>query len=110
MKIISYEPMGMWPIYKTTLKEILEELGAEIITKETGTEETTSYIGFPLDSPLLNKYCRSLEDDGMGYGIEERWITNVDNLDGQDIINVWREKELPKEELDEYIKKIHSND
>lgn len=53
-----------WPIKAQTLREILDELGIEI--KSISNPE------------LLDCYPLLLQDDGMGYGVDPMFITEVD--------------------------------
>lgn len=93
-KLISYEPVGGWPIYKLDFLTILKDLGAC---------DDGEYIKFRKDNPLLKLCPCRLIDDGMGYGIEEQWITEV-NTDRETYINVFTEPELSETKLDEYVK------
>ena len=71
MKRISVDFQG-WPINALTLKEILLRLGFEENEKTITlkkTEETNN---------LLDSYPRILEDDGMAYGIDQGFVTEVD--------------------------------
>lgn len=95
-KLISYEVVGGWPIYKKTLKELLLQLGAI---------EKDGVLGFPVESPILNLFPVRLESDVMGYGVNEQWFTEASS-DGTSFINIFTEKELSKEKLDEYIKEV----
>lgn len=71
MKQINTEVMSDWPIYAYTLREILKELGFEEDNK------TITLIKNEETNKLLNSYPITLEDDGMGYGVEPRFITEV---------------------------------
>ena len=51
-----------------TLKEIMTELGAI---------DVNGFFGFHNDSPLLDVCPTLLEDDGMGYGVNDEYITCV---------------------------------
>ena len=48
-----------WPIYKLTLREILQKFGA--------TLDACGKVGFDDDDPTLDKYPEFFIDDGMGY-------------------------------------------
>ena len=73
-----------WPVYKKTLREVLEGLGA---TVENGV------IGFKTDNPVLDIYPRVLHDDGMAYGVDPRFITEA-FADTKDMyINIFAEPE-----------------
>ena len=54
-----------WPVKIKTLREILDQLGFK---------EKDGFYGLPNDSELLDAYPRLLRDDGMGYGVEERYL------------------------------------
>jgi hypothetical protein len=64
-----------WPINAMTLREILEQLGIMSLDDVTANH------------PLLDAYPVILEDDGMGYGINPKYITTVDS-DTYDDINL----------------------
>lgn len=95
-KLISYEIMGEWPIYKLTLREILSRLGA--------FETPNGIFGFDSANPILDICPCRLTDDGMGYGVNEEWIIDADS-DNKNYINIFTEKELPQKELDNYLKR-----
>lgn len=69
MKQINYDFQG-WPTYIMTLKEILMELG---FTENEGK------LSIDSNNEILNAYPRLLTDDGMGYGVDEEYITEVGN-------------------------------
>lgn len=90
---INEEIMSDWPIYAFTLREILLKLGFE---------EDSESIFLPKGEDamkLLNSYPRLLKDDGMGYGVDEEYISEVDtevynedeNLNVP-VFNIFREK------------------
>lgn len=56
-----------WPLYAMTFREILESLGSKKIEHNTYT----------IDDSILDSYPRLLEDDGMGYGVNEQYITEA---------------------------------
>lgn len=85
--IISYDFQG-WPNYKMNLREILEELGA---TVENGV------IGFKTNNPVLDIYPRVLHDDGMGYGVDPRYITEAFADMEDKYINIFAEPEIEDE-------------
>ena len=70
MKTISYDFQG-WPVKAMTLREILLALGFEEDT------ETLTLIKSEETMKLLDSYPRILEDDGMAYGIDNGFITEV---------------------------------
>ena len=69
MKTISYDFQG-WPMNALTLWEILEKLGFK--------KEGNKVVG-EVSEDLLNAYPVLLEDDGMGYGVNQQYIIEVDN-------------------------------
>lgn len=69
-KTIGYDFQG-WPVKMLTLREILEELG---FTEKDGR------FGIDNNDELLDAYPVTVEDDGMGYGIEPQYIVEADNL------------------------------
>lgn len=91
MITIGYEFQGQ-PIKALTLGEVLEGLG---FTKN----DDGSFV-IKKDDPLLNAYPRLLQDDGMGYGVQEEYITTMDReiydsrIEGQNVkvFNLFREK------------------
>lgn len=92
-KLINFEAICKWPIYKKTFRELLEDLGA--------VEGDNDFIGFDVKDPILDICPQKLSDDGMGYGINEEWFTEA-STDGKSYINFFVEKELPSSELQEY--------
>lgn len=86
--IMYYDFQG-WPVYKKTLKEVLEELGA---TTENGV------IGFSINSPILNIYPVVLRDDGMAYGVDPRYITEAYFDDENGYINIFAERKVETDE------------
>lgn len=77
MKTISYDFQG-WPMNALTLWEILEKLGFK--------KEGNKVVG-EVSENLLNAYPVLLEDDGMGYGVNQQYIIEVDN-------NIYNNSEL----------------
>lgn len=88
MKEIGTDFQG-WPIYAMTLKDILEDLGL--------TVDIDGTVSGQLSKELLKSYAKTLQDDGMAYGIEPRYITEVDKevyYDedfGENVFNMFRE-------------------
>ena len=72
-KINLYYDFQGWPVQPMTLREILISLGFEEDT------ETIKLIKGEETNQLLDSYPHLLQDDGMGYGVNERYITEVDN-------------------------------
>lgn len=96
--LISSEIMGGWPIFKMNIREIFEALGAV---------EKDGFIGLDLNDPKLELYPLRLTDDCMNYGVDAEWIVSVDSH--EDYINIFTEKELPKEELEQLKKELYGN-
>lgn len=69
MKQIGEEIIGGWPIYAFTLREILVELGFK--------ENEPGLFQWVDDPEILDAYPITLEDDGMGYGVNGQYITEV---------------------------------
>jgi hypothetical protein len=65
---LGYDFQG-WPFYALNLREILFSLGFE-------AKDGKIYIS--ADDEILDAYPRLLEDDGMGYGVDECYITEAD--------------------------------
>ena len=85
--IISYDFQG-WPNYKRNLREILTQLGA--VTKG-------KFIGFNIKDPILDVYPIVLEDDGMAYGVNPKYITDTDVFEDKSRMNMFVEP-VPKNE------------
>lgn len=86
-----------WPIYKMSLREILLDLGAEVI--KVGDQ---SFLALNNEDKLLDAFPRVLEDDGMGYGVNERLITSANNEtyisdEGDTAFNIFAERICHKE-------------
>lgn len=84
MEEIGFDFEG-WAMYKLNLMDILRDLGAEEFM--CGDKKV---IGFLSDEPFLSTYPTTLEDDGMGYGVRECWITNA-AVHSNGKIHIWRE-------------------
>ena len=80
--IIDYDFQG-WPVYKMNIRSILKSLGFEC--------EGGKWIIDDAD-PTLDIYPCILDDDGMGYGVNEKFITSVDR--NEDNINFFIDKEI----------------
>ena len=83
--IIGYDFQG-WPVRKMTLREILLALGGK---------ENEGQIVFNMDdvNMFFDAYPRTMEDDGMAYGINPQYITLVDIDNGN--VTFWLDKEHP---------------
>lgn len=87
MEQIGFDFQG-WPINKLTLEEILQEMGAIKVKDIKGN----NILGFNSNDSVLNSYPRTLEDDGMGYGVNDKFITSIDR--NGDNINIFLDKEI----------------
>lgn len=58
-----------WPVKAYTVEEILRQIGAE---------ESDSVFIIKKDNPILKAYPCLLEDDGMAYGVNPQYVTEVD--------------------------------
>lgn len=99
-RIINFEVIGGWPIYKMNLKDILQSLGAEI---------NNEYLSFKLTDPILEIYPIRFHSDVMGYGVDEQYIVAADS-DHKTYINLFTESEMKKSELNERIKEIEEEE
>lgn len=90
--LVGYDFQG-WPIFKMTLKEVLLCLG--------GKEENGKIV-FDVNDPALAVYPKLLEDDGMGYGVNEQCIVEADTFKSNDesddkiYVNIFR-ADIPSE-------------
>lgn len=90
--LVGYDFQG-WPIFKMTLKEVLLGLG--------GKEEDGKII-FDANDPSMNVYPTLLEDDGMGYGVNQQCIVEADTFKSNDesddtiYVNIFR-ADIPDE-------------
>ena len=90
--LVGYDFQG-WPIFKMTLKDLLLGLG--------GKEEDNKII-FDANDPSMKIYPSLLEDDGMGYGINEQCIVEADVFKSNDenadkiYVNIFR-ADIPSE-------------
>ena len=82
--IIDFDFQG-WPVYKLNIRSILKSFGFEC--------EDGKWIIDDAD-PTLDIYPCVLEDDGMGYGVNEQCITSVDVFEngGKRYCNVFVDK------------------
>ena len=81
-----------WPIYRLTLRELLGQLGA--------TLDDCGRVGFEDGDPILDLYPRVFEDDGMGYGVNEKCIITADH--GDEYINIFvdvKDEQFRRDEL-----------
>lgn len=82
-KIVNFDFQG-WPVRAMSLKDILNAIGAEY-NEETKKWEID-------DDDQLNECITTLEDDGMGYGVQEHYIVAVG--DYADKFTFFLDKEL----------------
>lgn len=61
-----------WPVYKHSLRSILLDLGFNEIE-----HDGKKYLSIEVTDKLLDAYPITLEDDGMGYGINKKYITEA---------------------------------
>lgn len=95
-RIIGFDFQG-WPVRKVTLGEILESIGFRKADRDGET-----YYEMKADSPIFDVFPSVLEDDGMGYGVNERFITDSsvgDDESGNPYFNIFAEKEIPNKEM-----------
>ena len=64
-----------WPIYKLTIRDILEQLGFQKMKNEGNI-----YWRIEDNNQILNISPNILTDDGMGYGIDLKRIIGRENL------------------------------
>lgn len=95
MKEIGTDFQG-WPVNAMTLREIIDELGITYIL-DNGDEIIRSDR-----KHLLDAYPVILEDDGMGYGVNPRYVTSVDT-------NVYEDKGLKKNGFNVFIELKHES-
>ena len=84
--IINVDFQG-WPEFKMSIKDIIEKLGA-VYNKETNKWE------IPNEDWLDYCFPISLEDDGMGYGVNGQYIIDVDIDKNGNTCNIWRDAAL----------------
>ena len=89
MDLLNYDFQG-WPVYARTLRELLFGIGCT--ANEDGSVTIT-------DQELLDAYPLVLSDDGMGYGIEVGYVTDIyrDTYEANDgeikrIFNIFTDK------------------
>lgn len=90
--IISYEVMGGWPIYKMSIREIIEKLGFELKDNKWQIDD---------NNPILDVYPKKLQDDGMGYGVNEEQIIEVSTGEYKNELfcNIFTEPKLKNVEM-----------
>ena len=95
-KIIGFDFQG-WPVRKITLGEIIESIGFRKCDRD-GAE----YYEMRADSPIFGVYPIVLEDDGMGYGSNERFVTEIeanDKTGDNHYLSIFAEKAIPNMEM-----------
>ena len=96
-EIIGHEVMGGWPIFKRNVRYLLEQIGCKL-NEETGNYEISK------DDEILDIYPILFEDDGMGYGVHEQFIIDVNrhkDNSGNVRLNIFREEYLLDKEKEE---------
>ena len=95
-RIIGFDFQG-WPVRMVTLGEMLESIGFRKADRDGEV-----YYEMKADSPIFDVYPSVLEDDGMGYGVNERFITDSgigEDKNGNPYFNIFAEKEMPNKEM-----------
>ena len=83
--VIYFDFQG-WPVYRLTLEDIIKNSG--LFTYDP--DKKVYYI--KADDPRLGIYPTTLEDDGMGYGVNEKFVTECSYVpveNSKDRINVF---------------------
>ena len=90
-----------WPIYKLTIRDIIEQLGFQKMENEGDI-----YWRIEDNNPILDISPNVLTDDGMGYGVDLKLIIDCDklfdengNLDGINIFIDNEDENIDKENL-----------
>ena len=94
-EIINIDFQG-WPVYKMNIRKILIALGAKF-------NKTTNKFEIDNDPSLLDVYPLVMEDDGMGFGVNEKYIVEVSPFDSEKegkSANIFIDSKLSEEELD----------
>ena len=97
MKPLVYDFQG-WPVNGLTLREILLDI--------TGFKEEDGKISIDSNNPILDAYPRILEDDGMGYGVSPKLVSEADpeiyeeEIDVLDIPDITKDAEELLKELE----------
>jgi len=95
-RIIGFDFQG-WPVRKVTLGEMLESIGFRKADRDGEV-----YYEMKADSPIFDVYPSILEDDGMGYGVNERYVTESNvghDVSGNPYVNVFCDKEIPNKDM-----------
>lgn len=93
--ILCYDFQG-WPVYKMTLREMLEKLGFTKISNRS-----VDYWQIADNDPILDTYPQTLEDDGMGYGVNPHFFTDISHPTADEVymfIESFSEKNLEDKE------------
>jgi len=86
-----------WPERKMGLRLLLESIGVNL--QEINGEK---YYVIKADSKILDTYPTILEDDGMGYGVNEQFIVDTNcsnNEDEETYCHFFVEKELENKDM-----------
>ena len=78
-KIIGFEVQG-WPYFKQNVRDVLIGIGCSY-------DEDTNTWQISYDDPRLNEDVHLYFDDGMGYGVNEHFITSVNSNIADERIN-----------------------
>lgn len=74
-----------WPVYKMTIREILEALGIEKISNRS-----VDYWQISDNDPILDQYPKIFHDDGVGYSPTTEYICDAYKQDADVIL--WADK------------------
>lgn len=88
--IVNFDFQG-YPEFKMSIKDIIEKLGA-VYNKETNKWEIPN-------EEWLDCFPMIVEDDGMGYGVNEQYIIDVDVDKIGNTCNIWRDIALENAEI-----------
>ena len=83
-EIVGYDPYG-WPLYPLRVISLLRTMGM--------SDDIIDQI--PED--ILTSTITTLEDDGMGYGVNEECIVNCAIDKNKNIVYLWRIPNVKKE-------------
>lgn len=76
MKQIATKQNSNWPIYAYNLRDILSQLGFDF--EESG--DGVNYVFGNIDKKTLDAYPVLLEDDGKGYCVNPKFVTQIDDV------------------------------
>lgn len=84
-KVINFDFQG-WPIERMNLRDIIKAIGG-VYNSDTKKWEIP-------DNSLLDIFPKILEDDGMGYGVNEQWISDFSVDPSNNTCVLFREHEI----------------